>query len=111
MAGRNLTPVPRSIRYRPRQRDVAFASNAELGCFLVLGWPFPTNVLDPYVENIVTITGNTKIWPPKNDEAKTKKKRKGRPGLLDALKLYGVPGCGRSQEEKDRIRDMILNNE
>jgi hypothetical protein len=90
---------------------LAFASNAELLCFLVLDWPFPTNVLDPYVENIVAINGNTKIWPPKDDEAKTKKKRKGRPGLLDALKLYGVPGCGRSQEEKDRIRDMILNNE
>jgi len=34
---------------------VAFASNAELACFLALGWPFPTNVLDPYVENIVTM--------------------------------------------------------
>jgi hypothetical protein len=83
---------------------VAFASNAELGCFLVLGWPFPTNVLDPYVENIVAINGNTAVWPPADE-----KKRKGRPGLLDALKLHGLPA--RSQEHKDRMRDMILENE
>jgi hypothetical protein len=85
---------------------VAFASNAELACFLALGWPFPTNVLDPYVENIVTINGNTAIWPPPDE-----KNRKGRPGLLDALKLHDLPGCGRSKEEKERIRRMILDNE
>jgi len=89
---------------------VAFASNAELQCFLVLGWPFPANVLDPYVENIIAINGNTAIWPPKDEEKREgKKKRKGRPGLLDALKLHGLPA--RPQEEKDRMRDMILNNE
>ena len=89
---------------------VAFASNAELQCFLVLGWPFPANVLDPYVENIIAINGNTAIWPPKDEEKREgKKKRKGRPGLLDALKLHGLPA--RPQEEKDQMRDMILNNE
>src|SRR6516162_4288092 len=62
---------------------VAFASNAELGCFLTLGWPFPVNVLDPYVENIVAINGNTGVWPPAGEE-----KRTGRPGLLDALRLH-----------------------
>ena len=88
----------------PDSMMVAFASNAELGCFLVLGWPFPANVLDLYVENIVTINGNTAVWPPADE-----KKRKGRPGLLDALKLHGLPA--RSQDHKDRMRDMILNNE
>src|SRR6516225_3904055 len=83
---------------------VAFASNAELACFLALGWPFPTNVLDPYVENIVTINGNTAVWPPADE-----KKRKGRPGLLDSLKLHDLPA--RPQEHKDRMRDMILDNE
>jgi DNA polymerase family A len=83
---------------------VAFASNAELQCFLSLGLPFPTNVLDPYVENIVAINGNTAIWPPADE-----KNRTGRPGLLDALKLHGLPA--RPQEHKDRIRNMILDNE
>jgi DNA polymerase family A len=92
---------------------VAFASNAELQCFLVLSWPFPTNVLDPYVENILAINGNTAIWPPKDlrDGHEKHKKRKGRPGLLDALDIHGLPGTGRSKEEKDRIRRMILDNE
>jgi len=89
---------------------VAFASNAELQCFLALGWPFPTHVLDPYVENIVAINGNTAIWPPKEEGQNDKKKqRKGRPGLLNALKLHGLPA--RSQEHKDRMRDLILSNE
>jgi len=83
---------------------VAFASNAELQCFLSLGLPFPTNVLDPYVENIVAINGNTAVWPPPDE-----KNRKGRPGLLDALKLHGLPA--RPQEHKDRMRDMILGIE
>ena len=83
---------------------VAFASNADLQCFLALGWPFPTNVLDPYVENIVAINGNTAVWPPPDEKG-----RKGRPGLLDALKLHDLPA--RSQEHKDRMRDMILKNE
>jgi hypothetical protein len=84
---------------------VAFASNAELQCFLSLGWRFPTNVLDPYVENIVAINGNTAIWPPADE-----KNRNGRPGLLDALKLHALPGSRRSREEKERMRRMILDN-
>jgi len=90
----------------PDSGMVAFASNAELQCFLSLGLPFPTNVLDPYVENIVTINGNAAVWPPPDE-----KNRKGRPGLLDALKLHGLPGSGRSKEEKERMRRMILDNE
>jgi len=88
----------------PDDAMVAFASNAELQCFLSLGLPFAVNVLDPYVENIVAINGNTAMWPPADE-----KKRKGRPGLLDALKLHGLPA--RPQEHKDRMRDMVLNNE
>jgi len=84
---------------------VAFASNADLQCFLSLGWRFPTNVVDPYVENIAAINGNTAIWPPADE-----KNRKGPPGLLDALKLYVLPRSGRSKEEKERMRRMILDN-
>jgi hypothetical protein len=88
----------------PDDAMVAFASNAELQCFLRLGLPFPNNVIDPYVENIVAINGNTAVWPPPDE-----KDRKGRPGLLDALKLHGLPA--RPQEHKDRMRDLILENE
>src|SRR5262249_24490802 len=90
----------------PDSGIVAFASHAEFQCFFSLGLPFPTNVLDPYVENIITINGNAAVWPPPDE-----KNRKGRPGLLDALKLHGLPGSGRPKEEKERMRRMILDNE
>jgi hypothetical protein len=41
---------------------VAYAANAEMSCFLVLGWPFPANILDLYVETIASINGDNSIW-------------------------------------------------
>ena len=38
----------------PRDLLVTFAANAEISCFLALGWPFPFNVLDLYVETIAS---------------------------------------------------------
>ena len=29
---------------------VAFFASADLGCFRVLGWPTPVNILDPFIE-------------------------------------------------------------
>jgi hypothetical protein len=75
---------------------VAFASNAELQCFLALGWPFPTYVLDPYVESIVAINGNTAVWPPADEKG-----RKGRPGLLDALKRTVFPEAGGRKRKRN----------
>jgi hypothetical protein len=49
-----------------------------------------------YVETIAAINGNKAIWP-----------NKGRPGLLDALELYGLPGVTR--EYKNHWRDFILS--
>jgi hypothetical protein len=80
----------------PDDLTVAYAANAELSCFLALGWPLPVNVLDVYVETIAAINGNTAIWP-----------NKGRPGLLDALELYGLAGVSRAY--KDHWRDVILS--
>ena len=92
----------------PRDLMVAFAANAELSCFLVLGWPFPHNVLDPYVENIAVINGRTDIWPPIDPVTGKPQKAARRPGLLAALSLHGLPGM--AQAEKDRMRDLILGN-
>lgn len=41
---------------------VAYAANAEISCFLALGWPFPVNILDLYVEIITAINGDSTIW-------------------------------------------------
>ncbi len=46
----------------PDSLIVAYAANAEMSCFLVLGWPFPVNILDLYVETIAAINGDTMIW-------------------------------------------------
>jgi DNA polymerase-1 len=36
---------------------LAYYASAELGCFLELGWPLPTNVIDLYVEHRVETNG------------------------------------------------------
>jgi DNA polymerase-1 len=76
---------------------VAYAANAELSCFAALGWPFPCNVLDLYVETIAEINGRTDIWP-----------QKGRPGLLAALELHGLPSP--SADTKTDMRRLILDH-
>jgi DNA polymerase I len=81
----------------PRDLMVAYAANAELSCFAVLGWPFPCNVLDLFVETIASINGRTDIWP-----------QRGRPRLPHALELHGLPAS--SVETKDDMIDLILNN-
>jgi hypothetical protein len=77
---------------------VAYAANAELSCFLALNWPFPCHVLDLYVETIAAINGRTDVWP-----------HKGRPSLLAALELFGLPTTI-AAGEKDQMRDLILSN-
>jgi DNA polymerase I len=81
----------------PHSLMVAYAANAELGCFLALGWPFPRNTLDLYTETIAAINGNTDVWPQKK-----------RPGLLAALELHGLTGM--SSAEKKDMRQIILDH-
>jgi DNA polymerase-1 len=70
---------------------VAFFASAELGCFLQLGWPLPTNILDLYVEQrletngLPTIAGN---------------------GLIGALAAHDLVHIDAG--EKDAMRHLIL---
>jgi hypothetical protein len=82
----------------PQSLFVAYAANAELSCFLALVWEFPKNILDAYIETIVAINGDDGVWPEKR-----------RPGLLNALELYGLEPA-MSSEEKERLRRLILEN-
>ena len=70
---------------------VAYYASAELGCFLVLGWPMPTNVLDLFAEFRVR-TNTTR-----------------RPGvsasLLNAMLMHKLDGIGAT--EKDEMRSLI----
>lgn len=70
---------------------VAFFASAELDCFLQLGWPLPSNVLDLYVE-FRNLTNGIPLLH-------------GR-GLLGAMAHYGLLGI--APEEKSEMRDLIL---
>jgi DNA polymerase I len=71
---------------------VAYYASAELGCFLVLGWPMPANVLDLFAEFRVR-TNTTR-----------------RPGvsaaLLNAILRHKLDGIGAT--EKDEMRSRVL---
>jgi DNA polymerase I len=82
----------------PRDLMIAYAANAEISCFQMLGWPQPRNVLDLYVEACAVLNGRTDLWD-----------SKGRPGLVAVLELLGLPSI--SATEKQEMRDLILNNE
>jgi len=66
---------------------VAYFASAEIGCFLALGWPVPTRVLDLYVE-FRNATNGMSLGA-------------GR-GLLGALSYHGVPGITAEQKTEDR---------
>jgi DNA polymerase I len=57
----------------PRSLFVAYMSTAELSCFDALGWPYPHNILDPYVEYRRKMNGLI-----------------GKLGLLYAAEAYGI---------------------
>jgi DNA polymerase family A len=80
----------------PRSLVVAYAANAELSCFLALGWPPPCCVVDLYVETIAAING-----------LEIEDLGEKRPNLLEALTLFGLPS--RPKAEKERVRDLILS--
>ena len=75
----------------------AFSSNADLLCFLRLGWPLPENVFDPYV-NTAALTNGSKRWPHRNF----------RPGLLTAMPMFGLQGI--EAADKKAMIELILSS-
>jgi hypothetical protein len=70
---------------------IAYAAAAELSCFLALGWPLPTNVLDLFAEYRVATNG---VKPACGD------------GLLGALAIRGLAHI--DVGEKDAMRRLIM---
>jgi hypothetical protein len=70
---------------------VAYYASAELGCFLQLGWPLPTRVLDLFVEFRRATNG---IALPE-----------GR-GLLSALSYHDIPAI--TAEQKHEERELVM---
>ena len=70
---------------------IAYAAAAELGCFLQLGWPMPTRVLDLHFEYLAKINGRN---DPLGD------------GLLAALSRHGIPSITADEKEAGRGKVM-----
>ncbi|MCW2205590.1 hypothetical protein M2227_007680 [Bradyrhizobium elkanii] len=68
---------------------VAYAAQAEIGCFLALGWPLPVNVLDLYAEFRVETNGARRTA-----------------SLIDALTLHNLPHMDAATKES--MRDLVL---
>ena len=66
---------------------LAFKADAEMQCFLALGWPLPVNVIDLYAE--FRNQTNGEIEP----------KHKGAVSLLGALRYYDLEGIGADENE------------
>lgn len=71
----------------PESLLVAYYASAELGCFLVLGWPVPARILDLYVEFRCLTNG---LALPCGA------------GLLGALTWFGFDGIGATEKESMR---------
>ena len=73
---------------------IAYAADAEVGCFLQLGWPPPLCILDLYPEFLRLVNGHRRRPERKHD------------GLIDALAHFGEPSMGAA--EKDEFRALAI---
>lgn len=73
---------------------VAYAAQAELGCFLALGWPLPVNVLDLFAEHRTETNGQYLLAGN---------------GLLGALAHRGLAHIDAG--EKERMRQLVMNQD
>lgn len=87
---RQMTRPPFSTG--PDTLFVAYYASAELGCFLALGWPMPSRILDLCCEFKRMVSGLAVPC--------------GR-GLLGAMAFHGLDSL--SVAEKDAMRDLILS--
>jgi hypothetical protein len=83
----------------PDDLFVCYSAPAELGCFRVLNWTPPRNILCAYTELSAIING-------RNDIAGLEEKR---PSLLEACDLFNIQHT--SIEHKVFMRDLILDHD
>lgn len=76
----------------PNSVMLAYAAQAELSCFLELGWPAPDNVIDLFAEHRVATNG---IYLPLGN------------GLLGALAIRGLAHIDAG--EKEGMRELVMS--
>jgi DNA polymerase I len=72
---------------------VAYSAQAEMMCFLALGWQFPAHIFDQHTAYLAA----TNILLPYNPEEKRKRERK---RLSDACRRYGIGGWENISKEE-----------
>ena len=85
-----LGPIP-PFEINDQTLFVAYFASAEIGCFLALGWPVPTRILDLYTEFRNNTNGTTLA---------------GGRGLLGALSYHGIPAI--TADQKHAERELIM---
>jgi hypothetical protein len=71
---------------------VAYSAWAEMTCFKVLGWPFPTHIFD---QHTAYLAASNILLPYNPDEVRKKSHKR----LSDACRAYGIEGWERTNKE------------
>src|SRR5262245_48184499 len=79
---------------------VAYSAWAEMMCFTVLGWKFPTHIFDQHTAYLAA----SNILLPYNPDEVRKRPRK---GLADACRAYGIEGCGSASTRRTSPRQSV----
>jgi hypothetical protein len=79
---------------------VAYSAWAEMTCFKIRGWKFPTHIFD---QHTAYLAASNLLLPYNPDEERIKQKK----GLVAACRAYGIPGW-EGIDKKD-IREAIGN--
>jgi DNA polymerase-1 len=74
---------------------VAYSAWAEMACFMVLGWKFPTHIFDLHT---AYLAASNILLPYEPDEER--KRQKPRKRLSDACRAYGIEGWERVDKEQ-----------
>jgi hypothetical protein len=84
-------PIPQQPAFDigPDALFVAFFASAEMGCFLEMGWPLPTHLLDLYAECKWAICGREGM--------------PNKPSLVFALDHYGVDSLDATEKQEMRL--------
>jgi DNA polymerase I len=83
---------------------VAYSAQAELTCFLVLGWPFPVHIFDQHTAYLAATNVLLPYEPDKEKRAERKRLLGGK-GLEAACRAYGLHGW--AGINKEAIRKSI----
>ena len=90
---------PPSCPFAGDELFIAHSVTAEVSCFIALGWPLPTRIIDTMVET-------ARLWNGKMVHQPGDKELILEPSLLSSLAYFNIP-C-RGTAEKDAAIDIIL---